>query len=156
MNLTVSSSTWKHARTRYIVGISGVALALSVAIGGIGSLPSSGGREASVAPETLSRQGTVYATDADYAAIGAAYIRPQAQEAAPRFATAADAEDAARSMALAIETFSPPVAAVRTTEPRFANVVDAVDASIALALETATSVSPLFYNMADAVEAATH
>jgi hypothetical protein len=55
MNFAVSS-TWKNHRNRYIVAIGGAALALSIAIGGISSLPSSGRREASVTPRTAAPQ----------------------------------------------------------------------------------------------------
>ncbi|HLG11058.1 MAG TPA: hypothetical protein VI876_04795 [Dehalococcoidia bacterium] len=131
MNLTVSSSTWKHARTRYIVGISGVALALSVAIGGISPLPGSGGREASVTPETLSQPITL-PTAADFATIGSAYIQPQTQAVVPQFATSADAYFA--SMVLAVETvnLTGPAATPQQEIPQqFPTMMDAFEASIA-------------------------
>jgi hypothetical protein len=53
---SAGSSTWKNHRNRYIVGIGGAALALSIAIGGMSSLPSSGSREASVTPRTAAPQ----------------------------------------------------------------------------------------------------
>jgi hypothetical protein len=80
MNLT-GSSTWKNARNRYIVGASGVALALSIAIGGISALPSLGSREASVTPQAQSRPATQFGTmsDAEFASantVSAAPVSP--------------------------------------------------------------------------------
>ncbi|HWC29312.1 MAG TPA: hypothetical protein VG845_04435 [Dehalococcoidia bacterium] len=54
MNILAStySSTWKHNLNRFVVRFGGVALALSVAIGGLSALPGLGSREASVSPQS--------------------------------------------------------------------------------------------------------
>ncbi len=95
MNLTVSS-TWKNHRNRYIVGLSGVALALSIAIGGISSLPSSGSREVAVAPQAISLPNALFGTaaDASFAAEGEVEISPQ-------FANTVDAAEASVYLSLA-------------------------------------------------------
>jgi hypothetical protein len=176
MNLTVSR-TWKNSRNRYIVGVSGVALALSIAIGGISSLPNSGSREASVTPSSVSQPSTLYTTAAD-----AVFAAQSGVAVSPQFANSVDAYEA--SIALA---FNQPVAAANesldtalglgqpgergiTVAPQFANSVDAYEASIALAfnqpvaaandsLDTALGlgqpgersvVAPLFPSMVDA------
>jgi hypothetical protein len=64
MNLRVSS-TWKNARSRYIVGAGGAALAVSVAVGGISALASFGSREGSVPPQFQSQPQTLIGTTAD-------------------------------------------------------------------------------------------
>ena len=95
MNLTVSS-TWKTRRNRYIVGLSGVALALSIAIGGVSSLPSSTSREVAVAPQVISQPNTLFGTTAD-----AVFALESGVAVSPQFANTVDAADAAVTMSLA-------------------------------------------------------
>ncbi|HWC29741.1 MAG TPA: hypothetical protein VG845_06640 [Dehalococcoidia bacterium] len=97
MNLTInSSSTWKNPRNRTIIAVSGIALALSVAIGGFSSLPSSGSREASVTPNVQSRPSTLFGTEAD-----AVYASQNSLTITTQFANSVDAFDA--SVAAAFE-----------------------------------------------------
>jgi hypothetical protein len=94
MNLTINShsSTWKNPRNP-IIAIGAVALAISVAIGGISSLPGSGSREASVTPQTISRPSTLFGTDAD-----AVFAAQGPVEITPMFGTSADAVFAVESL----------------------------------------------------------
>jgi hypothetical protein len=98
MNLTIRthSSTWKNARNRYVIGIGGVALAITVAIGGISALPDSGSRQASVTPVTRSQPSTLFQTSAD-----AVFAVESGVEMAPRFGNAADAVEASVALVLA-------------------------------------------------------
>jgi hypothetical protein len=141
MNLTVNthSSTWKNARNRYVIGIGGVALAITVAIAGISALPSSSGsRQASVTPQIQSRPSTLFQTEADaaLAVLGDIVVSPQfgsisdAYEAAVAlgFAQADLASAETRDSALGL---GQPGERSASVVPQFANSVDAYEASIA-------------------------
>jgi hypothetical protein len=144
MKLTVSTSTWNSPRNRYIVGISGVALAVSIAIGGISSLPSSNSREVAVAPQAISQPSTLFGTAADavFAAEGGVAVSPQ-------FANTVDAADASVTLSLA-----KPVAYSASVALQ-ADSTDWVQSQV-LPAKTAKVSSPQFANMADAADAATH
>ena len=137
MNLTINghSSTWKNNRNRYIVGISGVALALSIAIGGISSLPS-GSREAPVTPSIQSQPSTLFQTAAD-----AVFALDSGVAVSPQFANSVDAYEA--SIAL---SFAQPVAPT---------AVDSRDDYLGLGQPGEGAAAPMFATMADA-DAASH
>jgi hypothetical protein len=176
MNFTINThgSTWKNPKTRAAIGIGGVALALSIAIGGISSLPSSS-REASVTPAQIqSRPSTLFPLAAD-----AVFALDSGVAISPTFANIVDAQEA--SIALA---FAQPVPAAATelrdsalglgqpgersvVAPQFANMADAVYAAsmadavsaqeqilVALSQGGYAVAVPQFANMADAVYAA--
>jgi len=63
MNLAFTSA-WKNTRGRYVVGVSGVALALGIAIGGISAPPDLASRAAPVAPQYQSRPGSIVPKEA--------------------------------------------------------------------------------------------
>jgi len=182
MNLTINtnSSTWKSTKDRYAIGITGVALALSIAIAGISALPNSGSREASVTPSTQSQPSTLFANAADavFAAEGGVAV-------SPTFGSMTDAEEASVALSLAqpvstsIESPSDylglgqPGERAVAAAPQFANPADAEAASVALAFaQSATAnlgsaeylglgqpgaeVAPQFATMADAADAAGH
>ena len=73
MNLALAS-TWKNTRSRYVIGVGGVALALGIAIGGISALPDLASREAPVAPQYQSRPGSLISTEASAALEEATYV----------------------------------------------------------------------------------
>jgi hypothetical protein len=140
MNLTVNthSSTWKNARNRYVIGIGGVALAITVAIGGISALPDSGSRQASVTPqaERQSRPSTLYPTAADaaLAVLGDITVGPQ-------FGSISDAHEAAIALGFAdaearagtpdvFYGLGQPGERAAFAVPQFANTVDAWEASV--------------------------
>ena len=98
MNLTIRthSSTWKNARNRYVVGIGGVAIAVTVAIAGISALPSKDSRQASVTPSIQSNPSTLFQTSAD-----AVFAVESGVAVTPLFASTVDAAEASVALALA-------------------------------------------------------
>ncbi len=180
MNLTINtnSSTWKNTKARYAIGVSGIALALSIAIAGISALPNSGSREAPVTPSIQNQPGTLFANAADavFAAEGGVAV-------SPTFGSMTDAEEASVALSLAqpvstsVESPSDYLGLGQPGErvnPQFANMADAEAASVALSQAQPVSttvesrdaylglgqpgaeVAPQFANMADAADAAGH
>jgi hypothetical protein len=168
MNFTINShsSTWKNPKNRSVIAIGAVALAISVAIGGISALPSSGSREASVTPQTMSRPSTLFGTDAD-----AVFAAQGPVEITPMFATTADAVFAVESLrpvtseaadtgeylglgqpaaGQSFATMADAVAALESLQP--VSVSESLDANLGIGQpgERSAAANPQFANMADA------
>jgi hypothetical protein len=81
MNLGFTS-TWKNTRSRNVIGVGGVALALGIAIGGISTPTNLAGREVPIAPQYQSQAGSLVPTEASAALEQATYVgvtMPQSQ-----------------------------------------------------------------------------